>query len=215
MLFLRWRAPGRAATWVLVGALTGFACSDEKGYQPLVLGSDDVAVDPAGGTGNGGAVEFGGTGAPSAGGTQGGTGGRSGGTGGGGSGGGGPGGTQPDLPPVSGSCSGWSSRYWDCCKPHCAWRANVSGTPTRQCGANDQVLGGDPDTQQSACNGGPAYMCHGMAPWVSGEKRRPELRVRRHHQQRQRSAGAATAWSSTAARTAAPTPGPRPSPASR
>lgn len=173
MLLFRWRAPGRAATWVLVGALTGFACSD-GGYEPLVVGTGAVPSDSAGGTGNGGAAEPGGTDEPSTGGAQGGTGGaqggtggRSGGTGGGGSGGGGTGGTQPELPPVTGNCSGWASRYWDCCKPHCAWRANVSGNPTRQCGANDEPLGGDPDTQQSACNGGPAYMCHGMAPWVS------------------------------------------------
>ncbi len=163
MLLLRWRAPGRAATWACLGAVVGFACSD-GGYEPLVVGQGDVPTDPTGGTGAGGTGPTGGTDPdePSAGGTSGGTGGgRTGGTG------GGTGGTQPELPQVTGDCSGWASRYWDCCKPHCAWRANVSGNPTQQCGSNDQVLGGDPDTVQSACNGGPAHMCHGMAPWVS------------------------------------------------
>ncbi|MDO5575495.1 MAG: T9SS type A sorting domain-containing protein, partial [Fibrobacter sp.] len=27
--------------------------------------------------------------------------------------------------PISGGQSGWGSRYWDCCKPHCSWPENT------------------------------------------------------------------------------------------
>ncbi len=64
---------------------------------------------------------------------------------------------------VSSTCQGWASRYWDCCKPHCAWSGNVaSGDPVSSCDATDQVIG---DNQGSACLSGPSFMCHSMAPW--------------------------------------------------
>ena len=84
------------------------------------------------------------------------TGGSSGGgsTGGGTSG----GGTTPTNPITNGK-SGWGSRYWDCCKPHCAWPSN--GGTVQTCGGNGQTL--DANTQ-SACNGGGGYMCTSMVP---------------------------------------------------
>lgn len=40
------------------------------------------------------------------------------------------------------SGSGKTTRYWDCCKPSCAWsgKARVS-RPVNTCNANNQVLG--------------------------------------------------------------------------
>ena len=31
-------------------------------------------------------------------------------------------------PIISGGMSGWASRYWDCCKPSCGWRATPAAT---------------------------------------------------------------------------------------
>jgi Glycosyl hydrolase family 45 len=70
------------------------------------------------------------------------------------------------LPPIGGGCQGWSTRYWDCCKPHCGWSANVSGTPPlATCSKSDQSLGSDFNAA-SSCEGGGAHMCHALAPWA-------------------------------------------------
>jgi hypothetical protein len=93
------------------------------------------------------------------------------GTGGNGTGGMGTGGAIPVPGPgepqrlTSGS-SGWASRYWDCCKPACGWKANVrSGNPMNSCSQSNQVLG-SADTK-NACDGGGggAFMCWSGAPW--------------------------------------------------
>lgn len=86
------------------------------------------------------------------------------GNGNGGSGGGSPGGGTdlgpgPDLPDVSGGQVYWASRYWDCCKPHCAWH----GMPS--CGAD----GTSRDGGDSACGGGSAYACYDEAPRAVGD----------------------------------------------
>jgi hypothetical protein len=100
-----------------------------------------------------------------------GTGGMGTGTGGNGTGGMGTGGTIPTPGPgepqrlTSGS-NGWASRYWDCCKPACGWKANVrSGNPMNSCSQSNQVLG-SADTK-NACDGGGggAFMCWSGAPW--------------------------------------------------
>ena len=67
-------------------------------------------------------------------------------------------GPGPTLPDVKGDKVYWASRYWDCCKPHCAWH----GMPS--CGADGKSdNGGD-----SACNGGSAYACYNEAPRAVG-----------------------------------------------
>jgi Glycosyl hydrolase family 45 len=67
-------------------------------------------------------------------------------------------GPGPSLPNISGGQVYWASRYWDCCKTHCAWH----GSPS--CGADGKSQnGGD-----SACNGGPAYACYNEAPRAVG-----------------------------------------------
>jgi hypothetical protein len=73
---------------------------------------------------------------------------------------------DPSFTPLSGGCQGWSSRYWDCCKPHCGWRGNVSGgAALASCGEADQSIGVN-DSVMSSCQGGTAYMCHALAPWA-------------------------------------------------
>ena len=67
------------------------------------------------------------------------------------------------TPPTGGS-QGYTTRFWDCCKPSCAWSGNVGGrTPVKSCGQQNQSVGsGD----QSACSNGDAYACWDMAPWA-------------------------------------------------
>ncbi|MDD9938296.1 MAG: hypothetical protein OXT09_32105, partial [Myxococcales bacterium] len=71
------------------------------------------------------------------------------------------------FPPLEGGCSGYATRYWDCCKAHCGWTGNVPGgvAPLTSCGGSDQSLGGDYGAQ-SSCNGGGAFMCQNLAPWA-------------------------------------------------
>lgn len=78
---------------------------------------------------------------------------------GGGSAGGGNLGPGPSLPDVTSGEVYWASRYWDCCKPHCAWH----GMPS--CGAD----GTSHDGGDSACGGGSAYACYDEAPRAVGD----------------------------------------------
>ncbi len=73
-------------------------------------------------------------------------------------------GTCPNITTVSGgrSGSGYASRYWDCCKPHCAWKANTSNV-AQTCDANNQVTSAD---ATSFCNGGSAGPCLSQAPFA-------------------------------------------------
>ncbi|KAI0134192.1 beta-1,4-endoglucanase [Xylariales sp. AK1849] len=63
------------------------------------------------------------------------------------------------------SGSGVTTRYWDCCKPSCAWsgKADVD-QPVLTCDANDNVLS-DVDTK-SGCDGGTAFTCSDNSPWA-------------------------------------------------
>ncbi|TPX07388.1 uncharacterized protein E0L32_002142 [Thyridium curvatum] len=67
------------------------------------------------------------------------------------------------------SGSGHSTRYWDCCKPSCAWskKAAVS-KPVGTCDKNDNPLA-DPDAK-SGCDGGGAFMCSNQQPWAVNDK---------------------------------------------
>lgn len=64
------------------------------------------------------------------------------------------------------SGSGQTTRYWDCCKPSCAWsgKASLKTGPVESCDANNNVLT-DVDTK-SGCDGGSAYMCSDESPWA-------------------------------------------------
>ena len=76
--------------------------------------------------------------------------------------------TEPPstFTPLTGGCQGWTTRYWDCCKPHCGWRGNVpGGAALASCSQADQNTGVN-DSAMSSCQGGPAFMCHSLAPWA-------------------------------------------------
>jgi hypothetical protein len=114
-----------------------------------------------GGTnGNGGSMNRGGQGNGGSG--QGGTNGA-GGAGKGGS--QGQGGSTQQCSPPSGGSQGYTTRFWDCCKPSCSWPGNVpqGKNPVKSCNQQNQSTGSNTD---SACSGGGAYACWDMAPWA-------------------------------------------------
>jgi hypothetical protein len=82
-----------------------------------------------------------------------------------GNGGFGGGGGQP--PKIEGGTQGFATRYWDCCKPHCAWKGNVpGGNAIDSCNRSDQNIGvSDADNACENPNSG-VYMCHNYAPWA-------------------------------------------------
>jgi hypothetical protein len=67
---------------------------------------------------------------------------------------------------VSGE-SGVTTRYWDCCKPSCAWtgKAQVS-EPVRTCNKQDQWPNPLNPNAASSCGSGDAYTCSNNGPWA-------------------------------------------------
>ena len=68
-----------------------------------------------------------------------------------------------ELKYINGGASGegWATRYWDCCKPSCAWNENAGGHPTKTCTLQGNTVGpGD----QSVCSGGQAAVCTSQIP---------------------------------------------------
>ena len=63
------------------------------------------------------------------------------------------------------SGQGWGSRYWDCCKPHCAW-SGKGGPIAKTCNAQQQPLTKGDDMVKSICDGGPAGLCNSQAPFA-------------------------------------------------
>ncbi|KAH7121317.1 RlpA-like double-psi beta-barrel-protein domain-containing protein-containing protein [Dactylonectria macrodidyma] len=63
------------------------------------------------------------------------------------------------------SGTGQSTRYWDCCKPSCAWndKAAVSA-PALTCDANDNPI--SDANAVSGCDGGTSYTCSNYSPWA-------------------------------------------------
>jgi hypothetical protein len=66
------------------------------------------------------------------------------------------------------SGTGTTTRYWDCCKPSCAWPGKVNlaagATPVKTCDIKDKPLT-DPNAS-SGCSGGTAYQCSNESPWA-------------------------------------------------
>ena len=63
------------------------------------------------------------------------------------------------------SGSGWATRYWDCCKPHCSWPENANGNYSRQCtnkGKNESTDWGG----ASVCGGGGLMTCTSQIPFT-------------------------------------------------
>jgi len=72
------------------------------------------------------------------------------------------------------TCRGYTTRYWDCCKAHCAWSANVDEglSPVTSCNASNTPMPDMPDAP-SACDTGAstasAHTCYSMRPWAVSE----------------------------------------------
>lgn len=62
-----------------------------------------------------------------------------------------------ELPPITNGKSAKTTRYWDCCKPHCGWNSNM-----RQCGIDGKDL--NDQGAQSGCSGGPSFQCWDYSP---------------------------------------------------
>lgn len=57
----------------------------------------------------------------------------------------------------------FTTRYWDCCKPSCAWPGKASVTnPVKTCNKQDNVIDAN---RPSACAGGDAFTCSNQIPW--------------------------------------------------
>jgi hypothetical protein len=69
---------------------------------------------------------------------------------------------------ASASGSGTTTRYWDCCKPSCAWPGKaelaVGSEPVQMCDINNNPIS-DPNAS-SGCGGGTAYQCSNESPWA-------------------------------------------------
>lgn len=57
-----------------------------------------------------------------------------------------------------------TTRFWDCCKPSCAWKdkAPVSN-PVDSCSADDEPIS---ITAGTGCKGGTAFACSKQQPWA-------------------------------------------------
>lgn len=69
------------------------------------------------------------------------------------------------------SGDGTTTRYWDCCKPSCSWKDNISNMakgPVQTCDAKGKVM--KDLNAQSGCNGGSAYMCSKQQPRALDDK---------------------------------------------
>lgn len=65
-----------------------------------------------------------------------------------------------------GGSPGYASRYWDCCKPHCAYSAQTDNL-TKTCLANGNIASVN---AQSVCDGGSAGVCMSQSPIVVSDK---------------------------------------------
>jgi len=76
---------------------------------------------------------------------------------------------MPDIKVLGEKKTGKTTRYWDCCKPSCAWsgKANVS-SPVSTCSASGSILS-NPDAK-SGCDGGESYMCTDQQPWAINDQ---------------------------------------------
>ncbi len=105
-----------------------------------------------------------------------GTGGDSG-SGGGGNGSGGWG-NDVTLPDINGGEVYHATRYWDCCKHHCAWPGHDRGT-AKSCGSDGTTLVSD--NTGSACAGeGNAHTCYSDAPYAVSDTVSYGTIARRH-----------------------------------
>lgn len=73
------------------------------------------------------------------------------------------------APAPSSGAAAKTTRYWDCCKPSCAWAGKAalqrSSAPVQTCAADGASLRAQPDAA-SGCVGGSAFTCNTQQPWV-------------------------------------------------
>ncbi|KAK1528955.1 glycosyl hydrolase family 45 [Colletotrichum costaricense] len=67
--------------------------------------------------------------------------------------------------------TGSTTRYWDCCKPSCAWPGKIPASslaagPVTTCDRNDNPLSDGGATRSGCDSGGGAYMCSAQSPWA-------------------------------------------------
>jgi hypothetical protein len=67
--------------------------------------------------------------------------------------------------PITNGSQGVSTRYWDCCKPGCAWPGK-GGEPIRSCGMDNESQGSNNNVQSGCEAGGSAFTCHSMSPFA-------------------------------------------------
>ncbi|NBO98903.1 MAG: hypothetical protein EBU90_02075 [Proteobacteria bacterium] len=61
---------------------------------------------------------------------------------------------------------GTTTRYWDCCKPSCAWGGKALVTrPVETC-LKDHTSIKNSEALASGCNGGPSFACTGQTAWA-------------------------------------------------
>ncbi|KAI0516939.1 glycoside hydrolase family 45 protein [Xylaria bambusicola] len=73
--------------------------------------------------------------------------------------------TTLTAPAHAASGNGVTTRYWDCCKPSCAWSGKAAvSSPAQTCDRNNNPLT-DADAK-SGCDGGVAYTCSNYSPWA-------------------------------------------------
>ena len=61
-----------------------------------------------------------------------------------------------------------TTRYWDSCKPSCAWTGNAGGSPNgvaTSCNVNGVKLSNSADAANACQQNGPSYTCMGQVPW--------------------------------------------------
>ena len=57
-----------------------------------------------------------------------------------------------------------TTRFWDCCKPSCAWRGKAPvSSPVSACTADDKPVS---ESAGTGCNGRSAFQCSKQQPWA-------------------------------------------------
>lgn len=70
---------------------------------------------------------------------------------------------DPRFPPVTSGGDGFATRYWDCAKPSCGWKANAGGNAVKSCDRNGSSIG--VTDERNGLEGGNAFTCFSWAPW--------------------------------------------------
>lgn len=65
---------------------------------------------------------------------------------------------------------GFASRYWNCCKPTCAWGPNAPGkTPATSCAKNGSTVLSSEAASGCDSTSGTAFICNWAMPWAESD----------------------------------------------